>query len=244
MSISGSTGRLPGIAVVRRDAGGSAREGPVPTRPPAAGSLTWSCGRPSRSPRLRRRRSSRERSPRSRPWSGPTSTSRRTRPSRRSSGRRRATPCSGWLPRSGLRNGKVVNGAKTVQPWTRGRRFPAYPDAREVAGAPDSSRKERSASWHAATESTQSEPTLAAEPPSHCRWHGRLRPCSSTSTRERRSISSLICPTGLVDQIVRRCARGNAAKAGTSAFAVSVSGPVLGRRAASSSRALSQAAGA
>src|SRR4028118_1720893 len=37
---------------------------------------------------------------------------------------------------------------------------------------------------------------------------------------------------GLVDQVLRQCARGNAAKASTSAFAVSISGPVLGQRAA------------
>ena len=49
---------------------------------------------------------------------------------------------------------------------------------------------------------------------------------------------------GLVDQILRQCACGNAAKASTSAFAVSISGPVLGQRAANSSWALSQAASA
>jgi len=64
------------------------------------------------------------------------------------------------------------------------------------------------------------------------------------STRERRLISLLIRSMGLVDQILRQCARGNAAKASTSAFAVSISGPVLGQRAANSSRALSQAASA
>src|SRR5215213_10615792 len=43
------------------------------------------------------------------------------------------------------------------------------------------------------------------------------------TTRERRLISLLIRSMGLVDQVLRQCARGNAAKASTSAFAVSIS---------------------
>lgn len=48
------------------------------------------------------------------------------------------------------------------------------------------------------------------------------------TTRERRLISLLSRSRGLVDQILRQCSRGNAAKARTSALASSISGPILG----------------
>ena len=54
-------------------------------------------------------------------------------------------------------------------------------------------------------------------------WLGKI-----PTTRERRLISLLIRSRGLVDQIFCQCARGNAAKANTSALAASMSGPVLG----------------
>ncbi len=55
-------------------------------------------------------------------------------------------------------------------------------------------------------------------------------------------ISLLTRSRGLVDQILRQCARGNAVNARTSAFASSINGPSLGNLVANSSRVLSQAA--
>gem|GEM_PF-3471010 len=54
----------------------------------------------------------------------------------------------------------------------------------------------------------------------------------------------LLRSMGLIDQFLRQRARGEAAKANTSAFAVPISGPVLGQRTANSSWALSQGASA
>ena len=54
-------------------------------------------------------------------------------------------------------------------------------------------------------------------------------------------ISLLTRSSGLVDQILRQCAVGNAVNARTSALASSISGPTLGNRAASWSRTSSQA---
>lgn len=61
------------------------------------------------------------------------------------------------------------------------------------------------------------------------------------TTRERRLISLLMRSRGLVDQIFCQCAQGNAAKARTSARAVSMSGPTLGKLTASWSATWSQA---
>ena len=62
------------------------------------------------------------------------------------------------------------------------------------------------------------------------------------TTRERRLISLLTRSRGLVDQIFRQWAWGKAVKARTSAWASSIRGPSLGKRAANSSRVFSQAA--
>jgi len=48
--------------------------------------------------------------------------------------------------------------------------------------------------------------------------------------------------SGLVDQILRQCARGNAVNASTSALTSSISGPSLWNLAANSSRVFSHAA--
>ena len=61
------------------------------------------------------------------------------------------------------------------------------------------------------------------------------------TTRERRLISLLMRSSGFVDQILSQCARGNPVKASTSVLVVSISGPVLGKLAASWSRTCSQA---
>jgi len=62
------------------------------------------------------------------------------------------------------------------------------------------------------------------------------------TTRDRRLISLLMRSMGLVDQIFCQCALGNAAKARTSCLAASMSGPALGKLAASRSATSSQAA--
>lgn len=54
--------------------------------------------------------------------------------------------------------------------------------------------------------------------------------------RARRLTSLSTRSSGLVDQTLRQCSRGDLANAVTSAFASSISGPSLGNRAASSSR--------
>ena len=62
------------------------------------------------------------------------------------------------------------------------------------------------------------------------------------TTRERRLISLLTRSSGLVDQILRQCARGKPVNARTSALASSISGPILGNDVASWSRTSSQVA--
>ena len=56
------------------------------------------------------------------------------------------------------------------------------------------------------------------------------------TTWARRLISRLIRSIGLVDQTFTQCDRGNAVKASTSAFAWSISGPILGKLRVSWSR--------
>ena len=57
-----------------------------------------------------------------------------------------------------------------------------------------------------------------------------------------RLISLLTRSKGLVDQIFAQCGRGKAVNASTSAFASSISGPILGKPAASWSRTVFQVA--
>src|SRR3954453_5033626 len=62
------------------------------------------------------------------------------------------------------------------------------------------------------------------------------------TTRALRLISLLTRSSGLVDQVFDQCARGNAVNARTSAFASSISGPILGKDLVSWSRTSSQVA--
>src|ERR671912_626960 len=62
------------------------------------------------------------------------------------------------------------------------------------------------------------------------------------TTRARRVISLFTRSSGLVDQTLAQWLRGKAVKASTSVFASSISGPILGKAAASWSRTLSQVA--
>src|SRR5215218_2824309 len=62
------------------------------------------------------------------------------------------------------------------------------------------------------------------------------------TTRARRLISLLTRSSGYVDQVLAQWLRRNAVKASTSAFASSISGPILGKLAASWSRTVSQVA--
>ena len=60
------------------------------------------------------------------------------------------------------------------------------------------------------------------------------------TTRARRLISLLTRSSGLVDHTLGQWLRGKAVKASTSVLASSISGPILGKAAASWSRTLSQ----